>query len=131
MLGLRCCMQAFFSCGAQASHYGGLPWCRAQAPGAQASVVVACGLSSCGSWAPKRMLSSSGGTQGLAALQHVGSSRTRARTRIPCIGWRIPTHCATREVPIHLLLIKQQMASAILIMSPRALNRSDYFIYTS
>ena len=32
-------------------------------------------------------------------LQHVGSSRTRDGTRVPCIGRRIPNHCATREVP--------------------------------
>ena len=34
---------------------------------------------------------------GLVALWHVGSSRTRARTRVPCIGRRILNHCATRE----------------------------------
>ena len=27
----------------------------------------------------------------------MGSSQTRARTRVPCIGRRIPNHCATRE----------------------------------
>ena len=37
---------------------------------------------------------------GLVALWHVGSSRTRARTRVPCTGRRILNHCATREVPI-------------------------------
>ena len=36
---------------------------------------------------------------GLVAPQHVGSSRTRARTRVPCIGRRILNHCATSEVP--------------------------------
>ena len=30
----------------------------------------------------------------------MGSSRTRARTAVPCIGRRILNHCATREVPI-------------------------------
>ena len=53
-LGLHCCVRAFSSCseycGAQASHCGGFSCCRAQAPGAQASVVAAHGLSSCGSW---------------------------------------------------------------------------------
>ncbi|XP_059964827.1 rhotekin-2 isoform X3 [Mesoplodon densirostris] len=29
--------------------------------------------------------------------QHVGSSRTEARTRVPCIGRRTLNHCATRE----------------------------------
>ena len=36
---------------------------------------------------------------GLAAPWHVESSQTRARTRVPCIGRRIPNHCAMREVP--------------------------------
>ena len=29
----------------------------------------------------------------------MGSSRTRARTHVPCIGRWIPNHCATREAP--------------------------------
>ena len=32
-----------------------------------------------------------------AAPPHVGSSQTRAQTRVPCIGRRILNHCATRE----------------------------------
>ncbi|KAJ8790258.1 hypothetical protein J1605_021335 [Eschrichtius robustus] len=32
--------------------------------------------------------------------QHVGSSRTRARTSVPCISRRILNHYATREVPV-------------------------------
>ena len=36
---------------------------------------------------------------GLAAPRHVGSSWTRARTCVPCIGRQILNHCATREVP--------------------------------
>ena len=36
---------------------------------------------------------------GLVALRHVGSSRTRARTRVPCAGRRILNHYATRKVP--------------------------------
>ena len=38
---------------------------------------------------------------GLAAPQHLGSSRTRDRTRVPCVGRRIPNHCTTREVTYH------------------------------
>ena len=34
---------------------------------------------------------------GLVAPWHVRSSRTRARTRVPCTGRRILNHCATRE----------------------------------
>ena len=36
---------------------------------------------------------------GLVAPQHVGSSRTRAQTHVPCIGRLILNHFATREVP--------------------------------
>ena len=38
---------------------------------------------------------------GLVAPRHVGSSRTRARTRVPCVGRRILNHCATREAPTY------------------------------
>ena len=36
---------------------------------------------------------------GPTAPRHVGSSQTRARTRVPCIGRRILNHCTTREAP--------------------------------
>ena len=36
---------------------------------------------------------------GLVGPLHVGSSRTRARTRVPCIGRQILNRCATRGVP--------------------------------
>ena len=36
------------------------------------------------------------------------SSRTRAQTRVPCIGRRILNHCTTREVPRLLLIKKKQ-----------------------
>ena len=62
--------------GARASHYRGLSCCRAQAPDAQAQYL----------W-----------LTGLVAPRHVGSSQTRARTRIPCIGRQTLNHCATRE----------------------------------
>ena len=38
---------------------------------------------------------------GLVAPRHVGSSQTRARTRVPCIGRQILNHCATREAPLY------------------------------
>ena len=50
-LGLHCCARAFSSCGVRASHCGGFSCCGPQALGARASVVVALGLSSCGTWA--------------------------------------------------------------------------------
>ena len=36
---------------------------------------------------------------GLAAPQHVGSSRIRDQTHVPCTGWWILSHQTTREVP--------------------------------
>ena len=38
---------------------------------------------------------------GLVAPWHVGSSQTRARTHVPCIGRQILSHCATREAPYY------------------------------
>ena len=64
--------------GARTSHCRGLSWCGAQAPDAQARQL----------W-----------LTGLVAPRHVGSSQTRARTHVPCIGRRILNHCATREAP--------------------------------
>ena len=64
------------------------------------------GFSSCGAWTQQLWLT---GTRvqaqqlwsmGLVALWHVGSSWTRAQTRVPCIGRRILNHCATREALI-------------------------------
>ena len=62
--------------GARASHCRGLSCCGAQAPDAQAQQL----------W-----------LTGPVAPRHVGSSQTRARTRVPCIGRQILNHCATRE----------------------------------
>ena len=62
--------------GVRASHHRGLSYCRAQAPDAQAQQL----------W-----------PTGLVAPRHVGSSQTRARTHVPCIGRQILNHCATRE----------------------------------
>ena len=64
--------------GARASHYRSLSCCGAQAPDAQAQQL----------W-----------HTGPVAPRHVGSSQTRARTRVPCIGRQILNHCATREAP--------------------------------
>ena len=64
--------------GARASHHRGLSCCGAQAPDTQAQQL----------WCT-----------GLVAPRHVGSSQTRARTRVPCTGRQTPNHCATREAP--------------------------------
>ena len=58
------------------------------------------GFSSCSTWAQQLWHT------GLVAPQHVGSSRTRDRTHVPCIGRRILNHCPIREVPgQHRILI--------------------------
>ena len=69
---------------ARASHCRGLSCCGAQAPDAQAQPL----------W-----------PTGPAAPRHMGSSQTRARTRVPCIGRQILNHCATREAPFFCFLI--------------------------
>ena len=62
------------------------------------------GFSSCGTWAQQLWLEGSRAKAqqlwrtGFIAPQHVGSSRARARTRVPCVGRRILNHCTTREV---------------------------------
>ena len=59
-LGLHCCAWAFSSCDERASHCSGFSRCGTRALGARASVVVAHGLSSWGSRALERGLSSCG-----------------------------------------------------------------------
>ena len=61
------------------------------------------GFSSCGMWAQQLWLAGSRAQaqqlwrMGLVALRHVGSSLTRDRNRVPCIGRWILNHCTTRE----------------------------------
>ena len=57
---------------------------------------------------------------GSVAPQHVGSSRTRARIRVPCIGRRILNHCATRKVPRNVFFLNNffsDIKGFLLIMS--------------
>ena len=77
--------------------------CGARALGVQASVVVAHRLSSCGSRSLEHRLSSCGAR----APRHVGSSQTRAETRVLCIGRWILNHCAAREVPTTYFLYSE------------------------
>ena len=67
--------------GSRASHHRGLSCCGAQAPDAQAQQL----------W-----------LTGPVAPRHVGSSQTRARTRVPRISRQTPNHCATREAPEYI-----------------------------
>ncbi len=71
---------SFFGvCGTMASHCCGLSRCGAQAPDVHAQRLC---------------------LTGLATLRHVGSSRTGARTRVPCIVRWTLNHCTTREAPV-------------------------------
>ena len=92
VLGLRFCARAFSNCGKRGPLFiavrrpltiAASP-CGAQAPDAQAQQL----------W-----------LTGPAAPWHVGSSQTRARTHVPCIGRQTLNHCATREAPVGSLLI--------------------------
>ena len=90
MFGLHFCARVFSSC----SKWGplfiavrGFSCCRAQAPDTNAQQL----------W-----------LMSLVALQHVGSSQTRAQTHVPCIGRQILNHCATREARKNTLRHKSQ-----------------------
>ena len=89
VLGVRFRAKALSSCGkrgatphrgARASHRRGPSRCGAQAPDAQAQQV----------W-----------PTGPVAPRHVGSSQTRARTRVPYTSRRTRNHCATKEALIY------------------------------
>ena len=54
---------------------------------------------------------------------YVGSSRTRARTRVPCISRWILKHCATREAQACFLLQKSAFFSCS--------SRTIFFLYYS
>ena len=80
------CMRAFSSCG----KWGPL-FIAARGP---LTVTTSC----CGAQAPDAQAEQLWLT-GPAAPRHVGSSQTRARTRVPCIGRQTLSHRATREAP--------------------------------
>ena len=112
VLGLRCWARAFSSCGEWGLLFVAVrglliavaSLCfRAPALGTWASVVVTHGLSSCGSQALEHRLSN-GWLTGLVAPRHVGSSWTRAQTRVPCTGRQIHNHCTTREAQCLFLI---------------------------
>ena len=87
VLGLRFCVRAFSSCGERGPLFIAVrgPLTVAASPVAEHRLQM-------------RRLQTRRLT-GLVVPRHVGSSRTRARTRVRCIGRRILNHCATREAP--------------------------------
>ena len=88
VLGLRCCARAFSSCSERGLLFVAVHGLLI----AVASLVVEHGVQARGLQQLWRT--------GFVALWHVGSSRTRARTHVPCIGRQILNHGTTREVPI-------------------------------
>ena len=84
VLGLRFSARAFSSCGKRGPLF--------IAVRGLLTIVASC----CGAQAPDAQAQSLWLT-GPVARRHVGSSQTRARTPVPCIGRQTPNHCATRE----------------------------------
>ena len=135
VLGLPCSMQASFSCVEQ-----GLLFVAVGRPLiAVASLVAEYGLQACGLqqlWlADSRAQAQQLWHMGLVAPWHVGSSQTKDRTCVSCIGRWILIHCATREVPIILFLLsvilkgKRKAARVLsLISSVLGLSCSKYLI---
>ena len=103
---LRCCTRAFSSCGER-----GLLFVAVRRLLIAVASLVAepgsrrAGPRRCSAWAQQLQLTGSRAQAqqlwctGPVAPRHAGSSRTRARTRVPCIGRRTPNHCATGEAP--------------------------------
>ena len=104
-LGLRHYTQAFSSCGEQGLLFIAVPGLL----NAVASLVAEHGLQAhglqqlwlAGSIAQAHQLWHTN----LVAPRHVGSSWTRARTGVPCIGRQILNHCATREAQRYKYLL--------------------------
>ena len=69
--------------------------CRTGALGRGDFSSCAHGLRSCGCWAPST--GPVGVAPGLVAPCHVGSSQTRGRPRVPCIGRQVLNQWTTRE----------------------------------
>ena len=103
MLGPRCCARTFSSCGKRGLLFIAVrgPLTIAASPVAEHGLQTR-KLSNCGSWA------------GPVAPWHVGSSQTRARTRVPCTGRQILNHCATRE------------ALSIVFLAMHSIDHTDY-----
>ena len=89
-LGLRCCLRAFSSCGAQGLLFGAVLGLLIVV----ASLVAEHRLRKLGLQSLQHVGSVA---WSLVALSHVESSRTRDRTRVPCFGRQILIHCSTKE----------------------------------
>ena len=59
----------------------------------------------------------------------MGSSRTRARTRVPCIGRQILNHCTTREAQNHTFLKKVKSVVTFLELEVNYLTLKMFYVY--
>ena len=140
-LGLRCCAPAFSSCGGQGLLFAAVRGLLT----AVASLVVEQGLQVHGLqqlWCVRAQQLWFAGSRaqaqqlwrtGLVALRHVGSSRTRARTHVPCIGRRILNHCAIRDALVNnflkLIFIGVQLLYSVVLVSTAQQSESAIRIY--
>ena len=88
MLGLRFCARASSSCGKQGPLFIAV----------RRPLIIAASLVAENRLQTRRL--SKLWLTGLVAPRHVGSSQTRTRTRVPCIGRQTLNHCATREAQL-------------------------------
>ena len=111
VLGLSCCARAFSSCGKWGLLF--IAVCRLSlrwllllwSMGSRRTGFTSCGTRAQQLWlVGSRTQAQQLWLTGLVAPRHVGSSRTRARTCVSCIGRRILNHCATREAPFSCFL---------------------------
>ena len=54
---------------------------------------------------------------GVAARWPVGSSQTKGKTRVPCTGRQILSHCTTREVPTGTVLSTLRVLTLVILTS--------------
>ena len=85
VLDLRFCVRAFSSCGKWGPFFIAV-----HGPLTIAASLVA-------EHRPQTRRLSNCGSRAQSLRGNVGSSQTRARTHVPCIGRQILNHCATRE----------------------------------
>ena len=132
-LGLRCCAWAFSSCGERGLLFVAVRGLLIAA----ASLVAEHGLQAhglqqlwlTGSRAQAQQL----WLTGLVAPRHVGTSRTRARTHVPCIGKWFLNHCATREaqrlllflLPVYSLISQRLPESLAIYPLPSSIQQGD------
>ena len=106
VLGLRFCARAFSSCGERGPFFIAV----------RGPLTIATSLVAEHRLQTRRL--SSCGARALVAPRHVGSSQTRARTLVPCIGKQILNHCATREAPSSFFNSEFFSSYSILPFSP-------------